>query len=133
MINYDLIRTSSLNNTFKNTGVFTTSVTLSGVVGVGAFANFDTTITLTQAPVYSVTLAQFKEFASGVTDWWDIKENGDITVTAGPVGNTNFWILVIINGLNVTFRAQTFNPNAAPITLQSTNVPIQYVTYTLAR
>jgi hypothetical protein len=130
MINYDLIRTSSLNNTFKNTGVFTTSVTLSGAVANGAFGTFDTTLTLTQPPIYSETLANFTEFVSGTSGWWDTKQNGRITTSAGT---TNFWIILIINGNNVTFRAQVFNSTASPFTLSTTTVNIQYVTYTLAR
>lgn len=133
MTNFDLIRTSSLNNTFKNTGVFTTSITLSGVIANGTFGSFDSTITLPQAPIYSETLAELTELTSGVFGWWDTKQNGFITVTAGLVTDTNFWILVIINGSQITFRAQVFNGTAAPFTLQSTTVNIRYVTYTLAR
>lgn len=138
MIDYSKLQFYSGANTFKNTGVFTTSITLSGTIPTGTEKIFTSVVTLTENQVFVFAEAKYAEFAkflgTGVTTkLWQRFPTFDAYVPTTPTGNLAAYITPLVNGQTVTFKAGIFNPYVGTETITSTVIAISYVTYTLAR
>lgn len=120
---------SSTTNAYKNTGVKTSSINLTGTVAAGTFATFETTIVLTETQNYGKLFIYVTDFFSSETGWFNARASALIN-TSGPATTHDFWLGTKINGDNVTVYAQLFNPYGSTLTLTDTTVPIIYITYT---
>ena len=126
---------SSNNNTFKNTGVYDTSIVLSGTITAGQTKTFTSTIVLDEAPVFVFAKAKYREFTkyiSGLTSqvWQKIPTHYTYIPTT-PTGNLGADLRVEVNGTTVTFKAVIFNPYAGTETITTETISIRYTTYTL--
>ena len=131
------LQSYSGTNTFKNTGVYTTSITFSGSVASGAEGVFTSTITLTENQVFAFAIVKYlelaKKLAGGSTQVYQtITGYADMYVQTTSA-NLGASMEIIINGTSVTFRAVLFNGNVGLETITSTTFNIQYVTYTLSK
>jgi hypothetical protein len=129
---------SSTANSFKNTGVFSTSVTLSGTVGAGASVSFSSVVTLSENQVFSFFIAEYADlgkvlFGNTTRHWQRVPTLATAYVQTTPTGNLGCTLRALINGSVVTFTATLTNPYAGVETITSTTINIRYVTYTLAR
>lgn len=127
MVDPDKVIFYSNYNSFKNDGVLSAIVTMSGSIPAGTQKIFTTSVTSTLNPLYGQVQARFKELSSGVTDWWNLQQNGLVVLTVGSPSPFQFNVGVQINGNTITFLAFVFNGTAGSITLQSTDVPFSYV------
>lgn len=120
-------------NSFKNTGVYDTSVSASGTVAAGATANFSTTITLTENQVFCYAIGQYQDFVRLDGNKWRQIPTFDLYIATTPTGNLNWYLFYRINGNQVTFTLGVFNPYGGTETISATTINIKYVTYTLAQ
>jgi len=135
-IDYSKLNFLSSLNTFKNTGVFSTSLTTPSSLGAGATSTVTSTVTLTENQVFALARAQYTEFAKTGAAKWQLMPTFDATVqctTAPFVGPLNYAIFYTINGTTVTFTGFIQNPYGSPISLTQVTIPISYVTYTIAK
>lgn len=133
MIDYSKLNYISSKNTFKNTGVFSTSISLSGNIAPGTEVQFTSTINLTENQVFVFARAFYTEYVKGGSATWQIFPSFDVNVPTNPVGLLSGYLLARVNGTQVQFIAGIFNPYFAPETITPMSIPISYVTYTLAR
>jgi len=133
MIDLDILAYSSTTDAYKNTGVFTATLGLSGTIPAGTERTFTTTITLAENQVFGYALAQYKEFVKLGTAQYQLIPTFDADTPTTPTGNLASYIVYIINGTQVTFKAGIFNPYGGTETITAISFPIIYVTYTLAR
>jgi len=132
MIDLSKVKLYSLANAFKNTGVYSTSVTLSGAIGPGVEVQFTSTITLPQNQIFAFAIAQYTEASKGGAAAWQKIPTFDAAFTSTPTGNLKAYVLSQINGNVLTFIAGAQNPYAGTETITNLTIPIVYVTYTLA-
>lgn len=134
-MSFDLrqMKFSSAANSFKNTGVYTTSLTMSGTIGAGATKTVTTTVTLEEDQVFAYALARYNEVAKNSGNAWQKIPTFDASVPSTPIGFLKSAIYFTINGNNITFTAFMFNPYGSTETLTSTTFNIRYVAYTLAQ
>lgn len=132
MIDYSKLNFSSQLNTFKNTGVFSTSITMSGNLPAGTERTFTSVITLEETQVFVFARAEYAEFIVGVTEW-QIFPTFDMNVPTTPIGSLTGYLLAQVDGNVVTFIAGIANPYGTDETITDLTIPISYVTYTLAR
>jgi len=123
--------------TFKNTGVFDTSISFSGSVGAGAEAVFTASVLLSENQVFSFAIFKYAEVArvisGSLTQRWQLASGfADMYVQTAPGGILGASMESIVNGTLVTFRAVLFNGGGAPVTITATTFDIKYVTYTIA-
>jgi hypothetical protein len=126
---------SSSANSFKNTGVYTTSVSLSGSVAAGATATFTSTITLNENQVFTYFTAEYADLAKVIfgitTKFWQRSPSGaNAYIPTTPSDSLGADINARVNGNVVTFIAVLFNPYGTPETITPTTINIRYVTYT---
>lgn len=121
---------SSTANAFKNTGVFPTSVTLSGVVGAGVEVTNTSVVTLTEIPQYVFARANYTEYLKGGAASWQPFPTFDANI-ASTGGNFTAYLIARVAGTVVTFTAGMKNGSGTPITLTPTTYNIVYVTYTV--
>lgn len=133
MIDLRQVLFSSSANSFKNTGVFDTSITASGTVGAGATKEFTSTITLSENQVFSYALAQYTDFVLNNGNQWQKIPTFDLYIATTPTGNLNWYLLTTITGSTVKFTLGLFNSYPGTETIPSTTINIRYVTYTLAQ
>ena len=137
-IDYSKLQFFSRANTFKNTGVFTTSIVLSGTIPSGTERTFTSVITLAERQVFVFAEAKYAEFTKflgtgATTKLWQRFPTFDAYIPTTPTGNLAAYMTPLVNGTTVTFKAGIFNPYAGTETITSTTIDISYVTYTLAR
>lgn len=118
-------------DSFKNTGVYNTSVTLSGTIGAGATATFTQNVTLDENQVFAFAQANYKEIIKNSGNAWQKIPTFDAAITTTPTGGLAAAIYFTINGSTITFTAFMFNPYAGTETISATTIPIKYVTYTV--
>jgi len=131
MVDYSKLNFTSQLNTFKNTGVYSSSITLSGNLGAGATATFTSTITLAENQVFVFAKAQYVEFTKGGAPTWQMLPTFDAYVVTTPIGFINTALYATVNGNIVTFTAFMRNPYGTTETIANTTIPITYVTYTV--
>lgn len=132
----DLTKTqfSSTTNSFKNTGVFSTSLTTASSLGAGATDTVTSVITLNETQAFAFASAQYIEFTKGGSASWQVVPTFDVTVqctTAPFTGPLTYALFFTINGNTLTFTAFTQNPYGSPISITPITIPIKYVTYTV--
>lgn len=123
--------------TFKNTGVFDTSISFSGSLPAGTETVFTATVLLSEDQVFSFAIFKYAEItktiAGDFTQRWQLASGfADMYVATTPTGGLGASMESIVSGTTVTFRAVIFNPYGAPETITATTFDIKYVTYTIA-
>ncbi len=138
MVDFTQLQYYSGTTTFKNTGVFDTSISFSGSVGAGAEGVFTASVILSENQVFSFAIVKYAELArkiSGSTTqrWQLVSGYADMYVQTTAAGDTlGASMESIVNGTTVTFRAVLFNSTGASATITPTTFDIKYVTYTIA-
>lgn len=122
---------SSLTNSFKNTGVYSTNIVLSGTIGSGANVNFSASVTLPENQTYAFAKAYYTEIAKGGSASWQKIPTAGAYVVTTPTGNLAAILFTTVNDKTVTFNASMFNPYGGTETIATTTIPITYVTYTV--
>ena len=118
-------------NAFKNTGVYTTSITASGTVGAGAIATFTSVVELDEDQDLAYAIAQYVEYTKlGSATYQPIPVyDAYIPATSGLM---RWAIIFVLDGSTVTFTLFAHNQSGSPEVVTETTIPITYVTYTLA-
>lgn len=131
-IDYDKLIYYSGANSFKNIGVYTTSITTPNSLNAGQTLNNDSVVTLSENQNFAYAIAYYTNVVTNVTSWQVVPTaNGKMDVLTAPfVGSTNYIIYFILNGPQITFRVTLVNPYAAPINITPITVDFRYVTYT---
>lgn len=135
-VDYSKLNFYSVANTFKNTGVFSTSLTTPSSLGAGATSTVTSVVTLTENQVFALARAQYTEYSKTGAVKWQLMPTFDATVqcTTFPFeGPINYALFYTINGTTVTFTGFVQNPYGVPINLTQITIPISYVTYTIAK
>lgn len=126
---------SSNNNTFKNTGVYDTSITLSGTITAGQTRTFTSVITLSENQVFVFAKAKYREFTKYINGFtsqvWQKFPTHYAYIPTTPTGNLGADLRVQVNGTTVTFSAVIYNPYAGTETITTETISIRYTTYTL--
>lgn len=126
---------SSSNNTFKNTGVYDTSIILSGTIAPSATATFTKVITLTDNQDFVFAKAKYREFTKYINGFtsqvWQKFPTHYAYIPTTPTGNLGADLRVSVNGNIVTFTAVIFNPYVGTETITTETISIRYTTYTL--
>lgn len=131
MIDYTKLNFASEINTFKNTGVFSTSITMSGNLPASSEQTFTSVITLTENQVFVFAKAEYVEFIKGGSAAWQIFPTFDMNVPTTPIGFLSGYLLAKVDGMTVTFIAGIANPYGTDETITSQTINISYVTYTI--
>lgn len=134
MIDYTKLNFASQINTFKNTGVFSTSITTPTSLAASASSTVTSIVNLSESQVFVFARAEYVEFTKGGSASWQIFPTFDATVqctTAPFVGPINYGLWAVVNGSTVTFTGFVQNPYASPISLTQIVIPISYITYTI--
>ena len=131
MIDLRQVKFTTSANSFKNTGVFDSSIVASGTIGAGATKEFTTSITLSEDQVFSYSLAEFEEYSFLNGDKWQPIPTFDLFINTTPTGALSWYLYTKVNGPTITFILGLFNPYGATETIPNTTIPIRYVTYTL--
>lgn len=121
-------------NAYKNTGVKSATVTVSGTVAAGAVADYETSITLDEVPTYFTILVKTTSALTSDTARWQPLPSANYYVVpaSGPASSLGVLLVLAINGTTLTFRAWTLNPFGSTLTWTTTNIEFKYVPYTLA-
>lgn len=119
-------------NSFKNTGVYDTSITASGAVGAGATRTFTSTINLNENQVFCYAIANYQDFVRLGGNRWQSLPTFDLYIATTPIGNINWFLYYTTSGSTVIFTLGLRNPFPSTETIPSTTINIRYVTYTLA-
>ena len=126
---------SSTNNTFKNTGVYDTSIVLSGTITPSQTRTFTATITLTENQQFVFAKAKYREFTKYINGFtsqvWQKIPTHYAYIPTTPTGNLGADLTVTVNGSTVTFSATIFNPYVGTETIATETISIRYTTYTL--
>lgn len=121
-------------NSFKNTGVFSTSITTPSSLAAGATATTSSVVTLSENQSFAYAIALYTEYQKGGAAAYQVIPTFDARVeclTAPFVGPINYAVYFTINGSTVTFNGFMQNPYGVPITLTPVTITIRYVTYTV--
>lgn len=132
------VQFSTTANAFKNTGVYTTSITMSGALAAFQERTFTSSITLSENQEFVFARARYAEYSKAASDgtfYWQVMPTFDLNVPTVPIGTgINLgYLLVRVNGTQVTFIAGVKNGLGSAETIVSQTINIEYVTYTLAR
>ena len=130
-LNYSKINFIGSANTFKNTGVFSTSVILPSSCPGSSEVSGSSTIFLNENQDFAGAIAQYTEFTKGGAVKWQPLQ-GDVDVSTS-IGNIAGFMIAKVSGQTVTFSINLRNPTGAAITITPQSIPIKYVTYTLTR
>lgn len=126
---------ASTLNAYKNTGVKSGTVSVSGTVAAGAEATFDGTVTLDAEAKFFTILVETTggAFLPGSVRWQSLPSALYYEVGAsGPASSLTLLLTLVVSGNNLTLRAYTLNPYGSTITLNSTTINFKYVPYTIA-
>lgn len=126
-----VIFASSLN-AYKNTGVYDTSVTVSGTLTAGQTRSWTSVVTLPENQDFSYAVAKYVEFTKGGAAVYQQIPVFDASITTTPTGGLTASIYYTISGSTITFTVFMNNPYGGTETITSTTVDIRYVTYTTA-
>lgn len=119
-------------NAFKNTGVYDTSITMTGTITAGQTRTFTSVVTLDENQDFAYAIANYVEFIKGGSAAYQVLPTFDAYVVTTPTGFINTALYFTINGSTVTFTAAINNPYGGTETIADTTINIRYVTYTLA-
>jgi hypothetical protein len=123
---------ASTLNAYKNTGVRSGTVTVSGNIAAGAIQDWTTDISLSEAAKYFTILVKTTSFTGGTVRWQAMPSALYYDVPAsGPAASLQCLLAVIVNGTTVTLKVWTLNPYGSTITMTATPIEFKYVPYTL--
>jgi hypothetical protein len=126
---------SSSNNTFKNTGVYDTSIVLSGTILAGQTRTFTSVVVLDEVPTFVFAKAKYREFTKYINGFtsqvWQKFPTHYAYIPTTPTGNLGADLRVNVNGTTVTFTAVIHNPYGATETITAETIRIRYSPYTL--
>lgn len=131
MVDYSKLQTYTGANSFKNTGVFTTSVVFSGNILASQELTFTSVVTLAENQVFAFAIANYVEFTKGGSASWQPLPSFDVSIPTTPIGGLTGYLLSQVNNNVVTFIGGIRNPYGTTETITGTTVNIRYVTYTL--
>jgi len=124
---------ASTLNAYKNQGVKTSSVAISGSMASGAILQLSTAVTLTESPVYFTVLANMNDFFNTANRWQVVPSSrATVFATTGFVSTVTGYVGFTVSGSTVTFVVTIWNNSGGVVNLVATTVPFQYVPYTLA-
>jgi hypothetical protein len=119
-------------NAYKNTGVKSGTTTVSGTLAAGTAANYNSTVTLDEVPVYFTVLVRTTSLVGGTTRWQALPSSVYYDVPcSGPASSLTVFLTLIVNGSDITLRASALNPFVSTLTWTTTNIEFKYVPYTL--
>ena len=117
---------------FKNTGVYTTSITMSGTVASGATKTVTSVVTLDEDQDFAYAIANYKNYYSNLfsaeSATYQVMPTFEANLPSSPNGLVSA-LFFKINGDTVTFTAFTKNDGGVTETITSTTYDIIYVTY----
>lgn len=121
-------------NTYKNLGVRSASVLVSGVIAAGTAADYTTTISLEANYKFSTARVRTTDFVGGSPRWQAFPPSVyyDVPTSAGPVSSLQVFLALDINGNQLSFKAFAFNPEASDVTFSSTTIDFVYAVHTTA-
>ncbi len=129
----DKIAITSTKNSFKNTGVYSTSVSLPTSIPTSVDTTNSTTITLSENQVFVFARAYYTEIVKDIGPAWQICNtyDGKFAFTAPFAGVSSFYLTTLVSGLNVTFTVGIFQSTGSTMTVTPQTVQIAYTTYTV--
>jgi len=123
---------ASTLNAYKNLGVLSESVVVSGAVGAGSTRTWDTTFTASDIPTYFTIIVEATSFTSSTLRWQTFPPARYRNVTcSGPSSLEPVQLAVLVDGSDITFRAKYKNPYGSTLTFTSTDIDFIYVPYTI--
>lgn len=127
-------------NSYKNLGVYSGTISVTNAtIAPGAVRQWDTTITVEPDSRFSSALIQANRdnFPSGVLPltWQSFPPANTVwqTLSVDPVGavSHDLGLVLVINGNQVTFRAEAFNPYGGNMAFNAISINFQYAIHTL--
>lgn len=136
MIDLSKVVLYSQANSFKNTGLYPISLTLSGTVGAGVERQFTASVTLADNQRFVFAKAKYNEFiewSTGVdtTSTWQQLPTFNAYIPTTPTGFLSGYVITQVNGNVVTFIAGIYNPYGVTETITGTTIDIVYATYSV--
>lgn len=121
-------------NTYKNLGVRTARVTVSGSLASGAIGDYTAVVTLLEDYKFSTARVKTNDFRSGSTARWQAFPPATYYNVPCSAGATELAVrlLLEVNGNQVTFKATALNPNPGSITFVTTDIDFVYAVHTTA-
>ena len=124
-------------NTYKNQGVRSATVTVSGSLAAGGLKSYSTAVALLANYKYSTGLVKTNDFASspaGTPRWQPFPPANTYTVPCSGGFGTELTVQLelLIDTGSVTFRATAFNNDSSTITFTSTDISFVYSVHTTA-
>lgn len=129
----DKVAITSTKNSFKNTGVYTTSIDLPTSIPTSVETTRSVTITLEENQVFVFARAKYTEIVKDIGPAWQACNTFDakFEFTSPFSGIGSFYITTLVSGLNVTFTIGIFQSTGSTMTVTPQTIPITYVTYTV--
>lgn len=129
----DKVRLTTTHNSFKNTGVYTTSIDLPTSIPDAVETTKSVTITLDENQVFSFAMAKYTDIIKDIGPVWQNLNtfDGKFVFTSPFAGVSTFFLTTLISGRTVTFTVGIFQSTGSTMTVTAQNIPIKYVTYTV--
>lgn len=129
----DKVKLTTTHNSFKNTGVFTTSIDLPTSIPNGVDTTRSVSITLAENQVFSFAMAKYTDIIKDIGPVWQNCNtfDGKFTFTSPFAGTSTFYLTTLITGRVVTFTIGVFQSTGSTMTAVAQNIPIKYVAYTV--
>lgn len=120
-------------NTYKNLGVRSASVTVSGSTAPSAISDWQTTVTFDEDYKYSTAKVRTNDVLGGSVRWqgFPAARFYRVPVTGHPsVTEFAVTLLIEVNGNQVTFKATVFNGTPDPLNWTTTTIDFEYAVHT---
>lgn len=129
----DKVKLTTTHNSFKNTGVYTTSIDIPTSVPTGVETTRSVSITLAENQVFSFAMAYYTDIVKDIGPVWQKCNtfDGKYTFTSPFSGVSAFYLTNVISGNTVTFTIGVLQTTGSTMTITAQNIPIKYVTYTV--
>jgi len=129
----DKVKLTTTHNSFKNTGVYTTSIDLPTSVPTSSDTTRSVSITLEENQVFSFAMAKYTDIVKDIGPVYQPCNtfDGKYEFTSPFSGTSSFYLTTLVNGPTVTFTVGIFQTTGSTITVTPQNIPIKYVTYTV--
>lgn len=126
---------SSTTNSFKNTGVYTTSLSLPTSYTAFQEQTASTTITLAENQAFVFATANYAEYSRVVTEGVSTVFTQTLPTFDGYAvsgsGPQSFYLYATVNGTSVTFTVGSKNAYGTSQTYTAQTINITYVAYTV--
>lgn len=129
----DKVKLTTTNNSFKNTGVYTTSINLPTSIPTSVDTTRSVSVTLAEDQVFSFAIAKYIDIIKDAGAVWQACNtfDGKYVFTSPFAGVSSFYLTTLITGRVVTFTVGIFQSTGSTMTVTAQNIPIKYVTYTV--